>query len=122
MDYHEKAYPSALFFEALRMQDPKKALAFLQNVYAHQERLRDDKFLLEAVRTVGADTAKVKADIMSGQVDRIIEDDMAEFGQLGFSGTPSFIVNEAIILGVPSLEELERAIQSDRPRTREKEL
>lgn len=110
MDYHEMAYPTALFFEAIRMQSPSKALKFFENVYANQYRIRDENFLLEAVRQVGADTARVKSDIMSGKVDRVIEEDMAEFGQLGLTGTPCFFVNDVKILGVPSLEELERIV------------
>lgn len=111
MDYHEMAYPSALFFEALRMQDPAMALKFLQNVYRHQDRIHEENFLLDAVREVGADTNRVKSTIMSGAVDRIIEEDMAEFNRLGFIGTPCFVVNKVKILGVPSLEELERIVE-----------
>lgn len=111
MDYHEMAYPSALFFEALRMQDPAKALEFLRNVYSHQDRIREENFLLDAVRSVGADTNQVKSVIMSGIVDRIIEDDMAEFNRLGFIGTPCFVINNIKVLGVPSMDELERIVE-----------
>lgn len=95
---HPMAMPAAQYFEALRLQDPKKANAFYHEIFPNQERLNKDeeKFLDATVAKVGGNLARVKKDMKSAQVKAAIEADMKEAEEFDIQGTPGFVVG-----GVP---------------------
>lgn len=106
LDFHKMAYPSALYFEAIRLQDKDKALKFYDELFQNQKDL-SDKFLKKAAVKVGADMKKLNKDLHSDAVKKIVEADMEEFQKFGFNGTPSIIMNGVAITGAQSLEALE---------------
>jgi protein-disulfide isomerase len=111
LDFHKMAMPSALYFEAIRLQDKSKALKFYDYVFENQSQLSDEGFLKKAAAVVGANLKKLEADIKSDAVKRTIEWDMSEFQKFGFTGTPVVLINGVALNGAQKIEELERVAQ-----------
>lgn len=110
LDFHKMAYPAAQYFEAIKLQDKTKAMRFFDYVFQNQRQLTDEAFLKKAASLVGANTAKLQADLKSEKVRNIIEADMAEFQNFGFTGTPVLLLNGVALHGAQKLEELERVL------------
>lgn len=111
LSFHKMAMPSALRFEAIYKQDKEKARKFYTFLFENQRRMRDEKFLNEAAKKVGADIKKMEADIKSAAAEKQISDDMAEFEKFGFSGTPAIVINGVALEGAQPTAELEKVIQ-----------
>ncbi len=111
LDFHKMAYPSAQYFEAIRLQDKTKAMKFYDYVFENQSHLADEGFLKKAAVDVGANLKRIEVDIKSDQVKKIIEGDMNEFQSFGFTGTPMLILNGVALYGAQKLDELERITQ-----------
>ena len=96
---HSRA--SAEYYEAIRLQDPQKAIKYHDELYANQAKIRSGgvKYLKEVTAAVGADVAKAEADIKAGKVKARIDQDMAEGRKHGFSGTPGFLLNGIAVKG-----------------------
>ncbi len=67
-----------------------------------------------AARVAGLDLARARADIASPQIAAEIERNMDFARQLGFQGTPSWIVGEDIHAGAVGKEELAKSIEKAR--------
>ena len=98
---HPHAYPAALMFEAVARQSPAKAYRLYDALYTNQEQLksRGEAYLAEAARSVGADLALAKRDAESDVVRAVVAADQKEGEQLGFTGTPGFLVNGVLLQG-----------------------
>lgn len=100
LSFHPNAMPAAQYFEAIRMQDEKKAAKFHDKIFEDQGGLRKgDKFLKKLAKDVGADMAKLQKDLNSKEVKQRISQDMAEAKKFGFQGTPGFLLNGVPVKG-----------------------
>lgn len=108
LDFHKMAYPAALYFEALRLQDRKKAAAFYDDVFAHQREMTEESFLDAAAMRAGADMKRLTKDMKSDAVKKTIAADQKEFADFGFTGTPVVLINGVALQGAQPLAELER--------------
>lgn len=108
LDFHKMAYPAALYFEAIKVQDTAKAIKFYDFVFENQRQMSDENFLKKTAQNVGADIKKVQQDMKSDKVKQVIEEDMAEFQKFGFTGTPVILINGVALHGAQKIEELER--------------
>ena len=98
---HPHAYAAALMFEAVARQSPAKAYRLYDALYTNQELLktRGEAYLAEAVKSVGADVALARRDADSDTVKAVVAADQKEGAQLGFTGTPGFLVNGVLLQG-----------------------
>jgi protein-disulfide isomerase len=110
LDFHKMAYPSALYFEAIKLQSQGKALKFHNLLFGNQQDL-SESYLKKMAQQVGADMKKLAADINSKKTVSSVEDDRTEFQNFGFTGTPVIILNGVALHGAQPLEELERVAQ-----------
>lgn len=112
LDIHPMAMPAAKYFEAVLLQDPKKAEKFHDIVYENQKELREgrEKFLKDAVKKVGANVAKAEKDANSEAVAAKIKGDMEEAQKFEFSGTPGYLINGISIRGAYPLPEFKKII------------
>lgn len=111
LSFHEQAMISAKYYEAVRMQDEKKAFAFHDEVFKNQRKLKNGTAFLDAtVKQVGADLTKVKKDINSDAVTKRIEADMKEAGTFGMQGTPGFLLNGVPVRGAYPPEYFENIV------------
>lgn len=116
LSFHPQAMISAKYYEAIRLQDEKKAFAFHDEIYNNQNKLNTGTtFLDAAAKKVGADLKLLKKEINSLKVTKRIDDDIKEAGVLGMQGTPGFIINGVPVRGayptehfVSIIEELEK--------------
>jgi protein-disulfide isomerase len=100
LSFHPQAMISAQYYEAIRLQDEKKAFAFHDEVFKNQPKLSSGAPFLDSVaKKVGADLKKLKQDINSPAVAKRIEDDVKEAGSLGMQGTPGFLINGVPVRG-----------------------
>ncbi len=111
LDFHKMAYPASQYFEAIKIQDREKALKFFNQVFQNQRELSSEAFLEKAAKQVGADISRLRKDIKSERVKKIIDDDMAEFQNFGFNVTPVVLINGVALRGAQKIEELERVMQ-----------
>jgi protein-disulfide isomerase len=109
---HAHAREAALMFEAVLRQGQDKAWRYFDLLFANQERIGAEGggYLDAAARQAGADVARARRDARSPEVGAIVDADLAEFEQFGFSGTPGFIVNGVMLDGAKPIEAFERVI------------
>lgn len=110
LDFHKMAYPAAQYFEAIKIQNKEKALKFYNLVFQNQKELNSISFLEKVAKQVGADISKVKIDVSTERIQKIINEDMTEFQQFGFTGTPVIVLNGVALHGAQKIEELERVM------------
>ncbi len=111
LDFHPMAMPAAQYFEAIKLQDSKKAYAFYNYLFENQRQMKDEAFLKKAAQTVKADMKRLSADIKSEKVQRRIEQDMEEFHKFGYTGTPVVLINGVSMSGAQPVERLEDMIE-----------
>lgn len=100
LSFHEQAMISAQYYEAIRLQDPKKAFAFHDEIFKNQRKLKNGVAFLDATaKQVGADLAKVKKELNSPAVKARIDEDMKEAAKFGMQGTPGFLLNGVPVRG-----------------------
>lgn len=100
LSFHEQAMPAAQYYEAVRLQDEKKAFAFHDEIFKNQAKLKNGAAFLDATaKKVGADMAKLKKDLNSDAVKNRIEADIKEAGSFGMQGTPGFLLNGVPVRG-----------------------
>ncbi len=112
LEFHPQAMPAAKYFQAIAMQDQAKAHKFHDAVFENQNDLKKDgdKFLEKTAKKIGADMAKLKKDMNSDAVKKIIETQMAEAKKYEFSGTPGFLVNGVSVKGAYPVEHFKKII------------
>jgi len=119
LPFHPMAQPAAEYFEAIALQDGKKAYRFHDEVFKNQADLKTkgEDLLKEIAKKVGADLNRLSKDIKSEKVQKRIEEDKAEAKEFDISGTPGFVVAGVTLKGaypVAAFEEIiERRLKSN---------
>ncbi len=70
--------------------------------------------VLKVVRELGLDEDQLRADMEAPEVDAHIQVSMELARQLGFSGTPSFVIGDALAPGLIAEDEMTRLIEAAR--------
>jgi len=78
-------------------------------MYSRQTELQEEK-LIEYAKSLGMDEQKFKKDLESPKTIQRVEAEAKAASQLGFTKTPSFVINGVDIQGVASLEDFSRII------------
>lgn len=113
LPFHSMAQPAAEYFEAIAIQDGKKAYAFHDEVFKNQKDLKakGEGLLKELAKKVGADLKRLSKDIKSDKVKKRIEEDKAEAREFEISGTPGFIVAGVSLKGAYPAAAFEEIIE-----------
>lgn len=103
---HPMAIPAAKHFEAIALQSAEKAYKFHDEVFKNQDKLSSDgeKFLDATAKKVGANMAKMKADMEGETVKARMAADQEEAKKFGIEGTPGFVVAGVSIKGAYPLQ------------------
>jgi protein-disulfide isomerase len=98
---------------AARMQDPtgKKYLDFHQKLLGGRGQA-DKARALAVAKDVGFDMARIEKDMDSDEVKATINEDMKLADALGVNGTPSYVVNDEVVVGAVGIDELKTRIQA----------
>lgn len=100
LDIHPQALPAAKYFEAIAKQSSEKAYKFHDHIFENQRELKNGTaFLDSAAKKIGADMAKLKADLSSDSIMKNINEDMEEAKTFGFRGTPGYLINGVSLPG-----------------------
>ena len=100
LSFHYKAMITAQYYEAIRLQEEKKAFAFHDEIFKNQKKLQNGVAFLDATaKAVKADLAKLKKDLNSEAVMKRIQEDMKEAEGFGMQGTPGFLLNGVPVRG-----------------------
>jgi protein-disulfide isomerase len=98
LPFHPQALPAAKWYEAVALQSPEKSWLFHDKMFQNQDKLGVD-FFKETVKSLGLDVAKAEKDAGSQAVADKIEADSKEGKQMGFDGTPGFLLNGIPVKG-----------------------
>ncbi len=103
---------AALYFEAINLQDPKKAWSFMDKAFSRQKDVSEkgDEALAAMAKEVGADMDRLAKDLERKELADRIAADVKEARDFGFTGTPIFLVNGAAVRGAVPLEALEEFV------------
>jgi len=103
---------AALYFEALNLQDPAKAWAFMDAVFADQKDVatKGDETLTAMAKATGADMKRLAEDLKRKDLSERIQADVKEAREFGFEGTPVFLINGAPVRGAVPLDLLEEFV------------
>jgi protein-disulfide isomerase len=98
---------------AARMQDPtgKKYLDFHQKLLGGRGQA-DKARALAVAKDAGFDMARIEKDMDSDEVKATINEDMKLADALGVNGTPSYVVNDEVVVGAVGIDELKTRIQA----------
>ena len=109
LDFHPLATPAARYYEAIALQDHKKATQFHDKIFENQGSLTSDgeKFLERTAKEVKANMAKLKKDLESDKVKNRVQADKEEATKFGFNGTPGFLVNGVPLNGAQPMDAFE---------------
>ena len=105
LSFHQNARLASQYYEAIRLQDEKKAFRFHDEIFKQQRKLkRGGPFLKKLALKLKLDMKKLARDIKSKKVAKRIEQDEKEARKFGIQGTPGFILNGIPIKGAHPLE------------------
>lgn len=111
LSFHDKAMISAQYYEAIRLQDEKKAFDFHDELFANQAKLsKGQPFLDSIAKKLGVDMKKLSADINSSAVTERIKQDQEEAAKFGMQGTPGFLLNGIPVRGAYPPEHFEEIV------------
>ncbi len=110
----EESRTAAEIMEAIALQDKEKALQFHDILFAKQNEFRTGgmELIKSIAKEVGADWAKAQKDAKGPKVKKIIEDDIKQAQEKGFSGTPGFLVNNGGVYGALPYEFFKQVVDA----------
>ncbi|HVC08537.1 MAG TPA: thioredoxin domain-containing protein [Elusimicrobiota bacterium] len=113
VNIHPYALVAAQYFEAISLQSHKKAWEYHDKVFANQAQLdsQGEAFCKKTAQSLGVDMNRLAKDIKSPKVAKLISDNTAEFKDLGFQGTPGFLINGVPVFGAYPLDYFQNIIQ-----------
>ena len=103
---------AAIYFEAINLQDPKKAWAFMDKAFANQEAVaqKGDAALSAMAKELGVDMDRLAKDLNHKDLAERVAADVKEARGFGFNGTPIFLINGAAVRGAVPLEILDEYV------------
>lgn len=111
LDFHQQARLAAQYYEAIRIQNGDKAYQFHDEILKDVSKLRNgDAYLKSVAKKFNVDMKKLAKDINSAEVNKRIDEDIAEATKFGFQGTPGFLLNGIPVKGAYPLSHFEGII------------
>lgn len=111
LSFHKQAMIASQYYEAIRLQDEKKAFEFHDLLFANQQKIQmGESFLKTMAKKVGADMNRVAKDVNSEAVKTRIKQDLEEAAKFGMQGTPGFLVNGVPVRGAYPIDHFEKII------------
>lgn len=122
LNFHALAMPAAKYFEAIAIQNGKKAYEFHDALFKNQNEFvaGGEKWMEERAKKLGVNMTKLKQDLASEEVKKRIDGDMAQARDLGFSGTPGYLVAGVRLAGAYPVEQftaiIDRRLEDAKPK------
>jgi protein-disulfide isomerase len=106
---HPMAMLAARYMEAISLQSEDKAWNFHDIIFQNQNKL-SESFYQETAKSIGVDVDRLAVDLKSDKISGIIEADSKEAGEMGFQGTPGFLLNGIPVRGAYPVDYFETII------------
>lgn len=111
---HKPLFPgsskAAEYYEAVGMQDSKKAKEFHDMVFERKSEIKNgDKFFKELAKKLKMNMVKLGKDL--SLTSAIVEADQKEAEKFGFSGTPGFLVGGVSVPGALPFSEFKKILE-----------
>lgn len=112
LDFNKYSYAAAQAYTAIRLQNSNLADIWRNRIFENQARLsiEGESFIFELAGNLGIDIEKMQSDMKGATVSQILIQDQARFEELGFKGTPSFLIGTETLEGARPYEELKQII------------
>ncbi|WP_029008933.1 DsbA family protein [Azospirillum halopraeferens] len=94
---------------ALASQSQGKYLEFHNALMGHRGQY-DEATILRLAGSVGLDTAKLKTDMASAEVEKAIAANHALADSMGIRGTPAFVIGDELVPGAIRLEQMKALV------------
>lgn len=94
---------------AARRQSPELYTAFHDALLKANGRLAEDG-VVQIARQAGVDVDRMRADMEDPAIDKSIDGNIELARAIGVTGTPTFIIGDAILVGAKPLQQMESAI------------
>ena len=105
----QESVNAALAARAAQAQD--KFWEYHDLLYASQSGVLSEDVLYNLAREVGLDMEKFESDLTNARYAEAINEDFQEGQRQGITGTPGFILNGQVIVGLQPPETFERLIE-----------
>lgn len=83
-------------------------------IYENQSEVFSDEFLVELAEEAGLDVPRFKDDFFNGRYENAVAANFREGQRMGVTGTPTFIVNGQVMVGLQPMETFEQVIEEAR--------
>jgi predicted DsbA family dithiol-disulfide isomerase len=112
LDFHNNAYLAAKANIAISMQNSEFAALWREQIFLNQQRLSSEggAYIFEVANQLGVNIDRMRSDMNSTKVIQLVESDKQRAQELGFKGTPSFLIGTVKLSGARSLEEFKKII------------
>lgn len=98
---------------ALAVKKHGKYAEFHQAMFALKTKV-DDAQTLEVVKAIGLDPAQIKKEADGADIDAILKQNYDLAKQLNLSGTPAFVIGDALLPGAVELKDFQDAVATAR--------
>ena len=109
----EESVAAARVALAARMQD-EEGYGRLHEALLRMSGRANEESALALAAEEGLDVERIRADMVSAEIDAHIAASMDFARQLGINGTPAFVIGDELIPGAVGLEELQAAVEAAR--------
>ena len=99
---------------AARHQSPELYTAFHDRLMKAKGRLDEDA-VVQIAREAAVDVDRMRADMEDPAINKRIDGNIELARAIGVTGTPTFIIGDAMLVGVKPLQQMESAIADARP-------
>ena len=111
LDFHPNAMLASQYYEAIRLQDEKKAFRFHDEIFKNQRKLKKGEAFLKSLAVkLKVNMNKLTRDVKSSKVKERIKQDMKEAAEMGFRGTPGFLINGVSVRGAYPADHFDKII------------
>jgi protein-disulfide isomerase len=83
-------------------------------LFENQSEVFSDEFLVDLAEEAGLNVPRFEEDFYSGRYEEAIATDFQEGQRLGVTGTPAFVVNGQMMVGLQPMETFEQVIEEAR--------
>ena len=83
-------------------------------LYENQDEVFSDETLSDLAGEAGLDVARFENDFYSGRYEEAVAADFQEGQRVGVTGTPAFVVNGRMLIGLQPMETFEQVIEEAR--------
>lgn len=98
---------------SLAAHEQGKYFEFHRAVFDHDGQ-KDDKALEKIAKSVGLDVKKLKKDAGSDKIASVLDENIAQAGNMGIRGTPGFIIGDQVYPGFMEADQIHEIIAEAR--------